>query len=91
MGPLDLFIHLLSFAAPALVVALLVTLAAPLLLPKGGRTVRWRTAFVLNFTAGLATLLAGLWVFGVDGKMATYAALLVVVASTQWLVGRAWR
>jgi hypothetical protein len=36
-------------------------------------------------------LAAGLWVFGRDGKMATYAALVVVVGSTQWLMGGGWR
>jgi hypothetical protein len=30
----------------------------------------------------------GLWYFGVDGKMATYAALVVVVAPCQWLCQR---
>jgi hypothetical protein len=34
---------------------------------------------------------AGLWYFGVDGKMATYAGLAVAVASTQWVLCRAWR
>jgi hypothetical protein len=36
-------------------------------------------------------LLVGLWWWGVDGKMATYAALVGVVASCQWLFSRAWR
>jgi hypothetical protein len=39
----------------------------------------------------MATLLAGLWYFGVDGKMATYAALVVAIAGCQWLSGRAWK
>src|SRR4029078_8104535 len=34
LGFLELLVHLLSFAAPALAVALLVTLAAPLVLPR---------------------------------------------------------
>ena len=39
----------------------------------------------------MAALAAGLWYFGVDGKMATYAALVVAIASCQWLSGRAWK
>jgi hypothetical protein len=39
----------------------------------------------------LVVLAAGLWWFGHDGKMATYAALAVAVATSQWLAGRAWR
>jgi hypothetical protein len=36
-------------------------------------------------------LVAGLAWWGVDGKMATYAALVVVIATSQWLFGRARR
>lgn len=91
MGPLDFAIHLLSFAAPALAVALLVTLAAPLMLARGPQPVGWWARFALNFAAGLAALGAGLWYFGHDGKMASYAALVLAVAATQWFTGRGWR
>jgi len=40
---------------------------------------------------GAAVLLAGLWVFGRDGKMLTYAALVLAGASCQWLLQRGWR
>ena len=91
MGPIDLSIHLLSFAAPAFAVALLVTLLARLILARGPQRIGWGSAFALNFIAGLVTLGAGLWFFGRDGKMATYAAMVLVVATCQWLSGRAWR
>lgn len=89
MGPLDLLIHLLSFVAPAAAVALLVALAARLVLRGPGAG--WWRAFLFNFLAGVAVLVAGLWYFGRDGKMATYAALVIAVATAQWLSGRAWR
>ena len=91
MGPLDFLIHLSSFAAPAVAVALLVTLARPLVLPRGVERLGWWASFAINLVAGLAVLGAGLWYFGRDGKMATYAALVLAVATTQWLSGRAWR
>ena len=91
MGPLDLTRHLLSFAAPALVVALLVALAARLVLPASVRPASWRLAVLFNTLAGLAVLTGGLWYFGRDGKMVTYAALVLVVATVQWACGRAWR
>jgi hypothetical protein len=91
VGPLDFAIHLLSFAAPAIVVALLVALLGRLILPRGARPQRWWLPVFWNFLAGVAVLLAGLWFFGRDGKMATYAALVLVVATCQWLVSRAWR
>jgi hypothetical protein len=91
MGPLDFLIHLSSFAAPAIAVALLVTLVRPLVFPKGSQRLGWWAAFAINLVAGLLVLGAGLWYFGRDGKMATYAALVLVVATVQWLSGRAWR
>lgn len=91
MGPLDLADHLLSFAAPAFAVALLVTLAAPLVLPRGPRSLGWWARLAINFAAGLAALAGGLWYFGNDGKMVTYAAVVLAVATSQWLTGRGWR
>ena len=91
MSPLDLSIHLLSFVAPALAVALLVALAGRLVLPRSGRPQRWWLPFALNFVAGVVVLAAGLWWLGRDGKMVTYAALVITVATCQWLSGRAWR
>lgn len=91
MGPIDTAIHLLSFAAPAFAVALVVTLMARLVLPRNPQRPGWLPSFALNFIAGLVTLGAGLWYFGRDGKMATYAAMVLVVATCQWLGGRAWR
>jgi len=91
MGPLDLLVHLLSFLAPAVAVALAVALGGPLLMARktGGRP--WWSQAAINFVAGVAVLGAGLWWWGVDGKMATYAALVVVIATCQWVFGRAWR
>lgn len=89
MDPLDILLHLLNFAAPALAVALGLALAARLFrLDRSGRP--WWVLAAINFVAGVLVLLAGLWYFGRDGKMATYAALVLVAASVQWLAGRAW-
>jgi hypothetical protein len=91
MGPLDTFIHLLSFAAPAFAVAVLVALAARVIMPRQPTGPAWWAHVAINFVAGVAVLVAGLWYFGVDGKMATYAALAVAIAACQWLCGRAWK
>jgi hypothetical protein len=91
VGPLDFTIHLLSFVAPALAVALLVGLAARLLLPRAVARPPWWAGFAINAAVGVAVLLAGLWAFGRDGKMATYLALVLAEATSQWLSGRAWR
>ena len=52
---------------------------------------RWWRHTVVNFFAGVLVLAAGLWHFGVDGKMATYAALVAVIATTQWFCSRGWK
>jgi hypothetical protein len=91
LDALDFLKHLLSFIAPALAVAAAMAFAARWLLPAGPQRPSWRASFAINFVAGLVVLAAGLWWFGRDGKMATYAALVAVVGTCQWLVGRAWR
>lgn len=91
MGPLDFAIHLLSFVAPALVVAVLMALLGRLVLPRPAPAAKWWVPVALNFLAGVLVLTGGLLFYGRDGKMATYAALVVVVATSQWLSARAWR
>ena len=91
MGPIDFSIHLLSFFAPSFAVAVLVSLAGRVLLPRNNQPKRWWLPVSLNFLAGAAALVGGLVLFGRDGKMLTYAAMLVAIASAQWLGGRAWR
>lgn len=91
MNALDFLWHLLSFLAPAFALAALLPLAARMVLPRGAPRPSWRALFAINFVVGAMVLGAGLWYFGRDGKMATYAALVVAVATTQWLAGRGWR
>ena len=91
MGPLDLLFHILSFLAPALAVAALVAAAARVLLPRQAEGRSWWSHAAINSVVGVGVSAAGLWYFGVDGKMATYAALVVAVASAQWASSRAWR
>jgi hypothetical protein len=91
MGPIDLLIYLLNFAAPALLVALLVASAARVIMARQSDRGGWLVSVAINSIAGLAVSAAGLWHFGVDGKMATYAALVLAVATTQWFLSRSWR
>jgi hypothetical protein len=90
LSPLDLLKHALGFAAPAFAVAVLVAAAGRWLLTRQS-PLGWVGSIAINFLAGLAALGAGLWYYGRDGKMATYAALVLVVATAQWLAGRGWR
>lgn len=93
MGPLEQIIHLLNFVAPAWGVALFgvlitqlgtrVGLPAP---PWG-----WVTQTLVSAILGMAALGGGLVLWGVDGKMASYAALVCVCGTAQWLMCRGWR
>jgi hypothetical protein len=90
MSFIEIANHLLNFAAPALVVGLLTALAGRWV-GRAARQQRWWLPVLFNSAAGLAALLAGLWFFGHDGKMASYGALVLACATSQWLTARAWR
>ncbi|PKO65414.1 MAG: hypothetical protein CVU22_19965 [Betaproteobacteria bacterium HGW-Betaproteobacteria-16] len=84
MTVIALALHLAGFLAPALMTALLLWLFAGF----------WRTGrrrgLALGFLmlAGAAVLLAGLAYFGRDGKVATYAALVLVQGTLVWWLRR---
>ncbi len=84
MGPLDLLNHLLNFVAPALVVGLVLAVVGPFLVKKRSVAHTLLAQTAINTIAGSAALLVGLWFFGHDGKMASYTALVLVAASSQW-------
>jgi hypothetical protein len=83
--------HLFNFAAPALFLALLLALGGRFLGPKGASALAWYAQAAINSVVGCAVLLAGLWWLGRDGRMLTYAALVLMCASCQWLLQRGWR
>jgi len=90
MDPLNLFWHLLAFAAPALAVGLAVAVLGRWLI-RSGAVLRLPVQAGVNAAAGTLVLAAGFWIFGVDGKMASYAGLVVAVATAQWLGSKAWK
>ena len=91
MGPLDLLNHLANFAAPALWMAVMVSLLAMIFVKKGAGAPGIRAQVAINLIVSLLTLVLGLWWFGRDGKMATYAAMAVACATSQWVMLRAWK
>ena len=91
MGLLDLLNHLLNFIAPALWVALAVTLFALFFIEKQAIAVVFIRSLAINFVVCCLVLLTGLWLFGRDGKMSTYAAMTLFCATSKWVLQRGWR
>jgi hypothetical protein len=91
MGSLDQIDHLMNFLAPALAVGGLLALMGPFIVGKKSGAPVWIAQAAINIVACSLALAAGLWFFGRDGKMASYAAMLVVAATSQWVGGRGWR
>ena len=91
MPPLALIDHLLNFVAPAFFLALMLVLAARWLLRRQAGAPAFWAQLAINFMAGVAVLAIGLGYFGRDGKMATYAALVGVCGTVQWLLAGGFR
>jgi hypothetical protein len=88
MDLLSLSVHAINFIAPALGVAAWITLIHPLVWRHARRWRGWKRQLVLNSLAGTSMLLLGLLVFGQDGKMITYTAMVLACATSQWLLTR---
>jgi len=91
MGLIDMLNHVLDFTAPAAAVALFTTLVARWLVFGKLAMPGVRLVALTSFGVCLAVLSCGLWVFGRDGKMATYAAMVAACATAQWLLARGWK
>jgi len=87
MGPLDAIWHLLNFLAPALGVGVMAAGACKLLWRRDLSSVRWQRLALFASTAGALASLGGLAAFGRDGKMATYALLVLASAAALWWAG----
>lgn len=93
MGSLDAFNHLLNLFAPAAAMAVLLVLGGRLCLRQCqcGSPYAWWTQMALQLLLGSAVLAAGLVLWGRDGKMLTYGALVLAGGSCQWWLQRGWR
>jgi hypothetical protein len=91
MGPLDFFNHLLNFIAPAFAVGFLCALLGRFGGRASGGRLAWWVQGAINFIVGVAVLLGGLIVLGQDGRLATYAVLVLACGTSQWMVSGGWR
>jgi hypothetical protein len=95
MTAFNLTNQLLNFMAPAAFVALtMVLLVRPFARffgPKKPFLPSFRAQLAIVFAASVLLLVIGLVVFGRDGKMASYALLVLGAATCQWVLLRGWK
>jgi H+/Cl- antiporter ClcA len=87
MGPLDALWHLANLFVPSLALGALAAAWAKLLWRRDLAGVSWRRLAGSAAAAGAVATLAGLALTGRDGRMATYAAMVVACAVTLWWQG----
>ncbi len=87
MGPLDALWHLLNFVFPGVLLGLLSAAGAKLLWRRELAAVPWKRLARDAALASVAVLVAGLVLFRQDGRMATYAAMVLACAITLWWRG----
>ena len=87
MGPLDALNHLLNLFLVPVALGALAPALAKLLWRKELASVSWRGLAVPACVACALVVLGGLIVFGRDGKMATYGAMVAACAVTLWWRG----
>lgn len=81
------FWHLTNFFAPAAGVGLIAAALAKLLWRRELRAARWSRLALWGSAACAVALVLGLVVFGRDGKMLTYGAMLLACAAALWWAG----
>ena len=81
------FWHVLNFFAPALGISFWASMLAKLVWFKTLRGVPWRPLFLWACSGCTAVLVAGLVIFGNDGKVATYGAMVLACAACLWWRG----
>lgn len=87
MDPLDALWHLLNFFTPAFGVGCLGAAVVKLLWRRELAGVAWRRLALWGTVAGALALVAGLALFGRDGRMATYGLVVLAAALAFWGAG----
>jgi len=90
MGPLDALWHLLNLFGPAIGLGVIAPSLAKLLWRRELAGVPWQALALWVAGVGAAVQLAGLLLLGRDGRMATYAALVLACTAVLWWRGW-WR
>ena len=84
MGLWNLILHLANFVLPAMVLGMVLAVLAPVFTRNRTSARVLFAQAAINSVAGVLVLVAGLVLFGNDGKMATYGALVIATGTAQW-------
>lgn len=84
MNFIDIVWHLVNFAAPALLLGMIGSAAAKLLWSADARATSWRSLCGSAAASSFIASVVGLVITGRDGKMITYAAMVLACASSLW-------
>ena len=90
MGPLDAIFHLLNLFAPAIGTALLAAAGMKWLWRRELGSVSYRSLALAAMSGAALITVVGLVVFGRDGRMSTYGAMVLAIALMLWWRGF-WR
>ena len=85
MDALDLFWHLANFVLPAIGVGALTSALCKVVWRRSLARAPWFTLAWQSSAAGLAVLVAGLVITGHDGRMITWAGLVIACALVPWI------
>ena len=91
VSPLDAFWHLLNFLAAAGFTGLLTAVLAKLVWRHALRNVGWQRLIAWAVVPAMLASVAGLLLTGRDGKMVSYAGMVLACAVGVWWVGFARR
>lgn len=91
MEPVVLLNHGINFVAPAVWVAMLISVLGGLFMKNGRSSLGFIAIAAINIAVSSTVLVAGLVVFGHDGKMLTYLAMTGASATTYWILLKGWR
>ena len=87
MGPLDALWHLLNLFGAAIGLGLIAPALAKLIWRQPLKAWPLGRLAARCVAAGMVVTLVGLVLFGQDGRMATYALLVLACAGTLWFSG----
>jgi FtsH-binding integral membrane protein len=91
MGVLDAMWHMIGLLMPAAFIACLLAFSSRFFKQNRPVVGKFITQSAILFVVCAAVLIAGLFITGRDGKMLTYAAMVLIGATVQWILSGGWR